>query len=288
MTIQPSHDVSDVILVTGATGNVGRHVVQQLLAAGVPVRATSRRPESVNLPGQVEVVGADLTQPATLPAALAGVRKVFLYAEPRGIDGFVAAAKAAGVKHVVLLSSSSVVAADAETNPIARLHLDVERPLQASGIPWTFIRPGAFATNSLMWAHSIRSDSVVRTPYPESHSTPIHEEDLAEVAVRALLDPGHENASYVLSGPESLTQRRQVELIAEAIGRPVRLEVITPARAREEMSRVMPPMAVDALLRYQALSDGSPLPVQATARDVTGRPARTFAQWARDHASDFR
>jgi uncharacterized protein YbjT (DUF2867 family) len=216
------------------------------------------------------------------------VRTLFLYAEPQGIEGVLGVARAAGVEQVVLLSSAWVVAKGRESSPIARRHLIVEQAISASGLPWTFVRPGGFATNALQWAPSIKAAGVVRAVYPEAQVAPIHEQDIAAVAVAALTSPGHAGQAYVLTGPESLTQRRQVELIGAAIGRPIRFEELTPEQAREQLGRFMPPAIVDTLLSYLAAADGVPAPVSDTVQQVTGRPARTFAEWATDHAADFR
>jgi uncharacterized protein YbjT (DUF2867 family) len=275
------------ILVTGARGAIARNVVSGLLDAGVPVRAASRDPEATALPAGVQPVRVDPAELDTLKAALDGVDKVFLYANPEGIGDVIDAIRAAGVRHAVLLSSLAVVQPDSERNEISRRHLAVERPLADSGIPWTFIRPGAFATNQLQWARSIQAEGVVRAPYPEAHAAVIHERDMADVAVAALTGTGHEHAAYSLTGPESLTQRERVERIAEAIGRPVRFEEQTPEQARTEMSRHVPPAFVETLLNYMAATDGVPQPILDNAPAVTGHPSRTFAQWAADHRADF-
>jgi len=276
------------ILVTGASGHVGRAVLDQLLAAGVAVRASSRDPRAARLPADVPVVAADLTRPETLPTALDGVTRVFLYAQPEGIDGFVQAAQAAGVERVVLLSSSSVVAPGAPDDPIARRHREVEQALERSGLAWTFVRPGAFATNALGWARSIRAEGVVRLPYPRAESAPIHEADIAAVAVAALTGEALRDAAPVLTGPESLTQERQVTLIGEAIGRDVRCVELTPDQARDAMARSMPPPFVDTLLRMWSATDGVPATISDAVMRITSRPGRNFALWARDHAADFR
>lgn len=277
------------ILVTGARGQVGREVLTELIAAGASVRASSRQPESAGLPGAVEVVRADLAEPDSLPAALDGVRKVFLYAHPDHAAGFVSAAEAAGVEHVVLLSSSSVVSPGAATNPIARRHLDVEEPLAASGLDWTFVRPGAFATNTLQWAPAIRATRSLRTAYPTAYTTPIHERDIAAVAVRALLDDAHRGHAYTLSGPESLSQQQQVALIGEAVGAPVRIEVIDRDTQRAEMLQGgAPAPIVDTLLGLFESSVDRPGPVAGGVAEVLGRPALDYGQWAKDHADDFR
>jgi uncharacterized protein YbjT (DUF2867 family) len=278
-----------VTVVFGAQGNVGRHVAAGLRAAGERVRATSRDPGTARLPAGVEVVAADLERPETLPAALDGAEKVFLYAKPLGIDGFVAAARSAGVRRVALLSSAAVVRASAANNPIARAHRAVELALEESGLAWTFVRGGMFATNAVWWwATSIRTEGVVRTPYPDAHNAPVHEKDLADIAVTALTRPGHDRMAYTVYGPQSLTLRQQVEQISAAIDRPVALEVCSVDEARVALARTMPPPAVDAVLRLWAAGTGAPAPTSTAVPDVTGHPARTFAEWAGDHADDFR
>lgn len=276
------------ILVTGASGHVGHAVLEQLLAAGADVRASSRDPRAAHLPTGVPVVAADLTRPETLPAALDGVARVFLYAQPEGIDGFVQAARAAGVEQVVFLSSSSVVEPGAATDPIAQRHRAVEQALERSGLAWTFVRPGAFATNALSWARPIRAEGVVRLPYPRAESAPIHEADIAAVAVAALTGETLHDAAPVLTGPESLTRERQVTLIGAAIGRDVRCVELTPAQAREGMAASMPPPFVDGLLRMWAATDGVPATISDAVAQITGHPGRSFAVWAHDHAADFR
>lgn len=277
------------ILITGVGGRVGRGVLDRLIATGVPFRAASRRPEAAALPDGVPVVMADLSRPETLPEVLEGITKVFLYAQPDGVDGFVKAAVEAGVQHVVLLSSSSAAQRPSGTAGFnAERHLTVEQALADSGMAWTFLRPGAFATNSLRWANSIRSEGVVRLPYPEAGLAPIHEADIVDVAMAALTGTGLEGGMPLMSGPESLTQREQVELIGQAIGKPLRFEELTPEQAREEMGRYMPPQYVELLLNGWAASDGVAASVSDQVERITGHPGRTFAQWARDHAADFR
>lgn len=278
-----------VAVVFGARGNVGRHVVGGLLAAGDKVRATSRTPEPAGLLPGVEAVAADLERPETLPAVLEGADKVFLYAKPDGVEGFVDAAASAGVRHVVLLSSAAVVLPDAERNPIARQHRTVESAIERSGIDWTFIRPGMFATNTLWWwQRPIRDGGVVRNPYPDAQTAPVHEKDMAALAVTALTRPGHRRQAYTVYGPESLTLRQQVEHIGEALGRTIRFETISVDEAQVELSKTIPAIGVETFLRQWAARNGTPAQVSTTVEDVTGRPARTFAQWAVDHADDFR
>lgn len=263
------------VLVTGARGAIARNVIAQLLDAGTTVRAASRVPGATDLPKGVEPVRVDFTAPETLAPALEGVEKVFLYAAHEGIDAFVAAAQDAGVKHVVLLSSAASANPD---NEIGRMHLAVERPLEASGIPWTFVRPAMFATNSLWWAESIRNEGVVRLPYPDAPVNPVHERDIAEVAFKALTEDGHEGRTYVIDGPGHLAQRRQVELIGEAVGREITVEELPRAVA----AKFLPESLLDML------AGGSTELWGPTSEAVTGRPARTYADWVADHADDFR
>ncbi|MFF2077167.1 NAD(P)H-binding protein [Kitasatospora sp. NPDC058162] len=280
-----------VTVVFGAGGSVGRHVVAGLLAAGGEVRLTSRDPRRVDLPAGVEAVAADLDRPETLGPALAGAERVFAYAKPAGAAGFAAAARAAGVRHVVLLSSVAAAAEgpEAESNPIVRDHRAVEDAIEAAGLAWTFVRPGVFATNSLWWwRDSVRSGGPVRLPYPEAQTAPVHEADIAALAVAALTGPGHEGRAYTVFGPESLTLRRQVELIGAAAGREVAVERVDPEEARAELALTMEPVVADMVLAGWAAQGDLPAPVSDVVATVTGRPGRTFAAWASDHAADFR
>jgi uncharacterized protein YbjT (DUF2867 family) len=278
-----------VTVVFGARGNVGRHVAAGLRTAGQQVRVTSRNPATAGFPSRLQVAAADLEEPGTLPAALAGAENVFLYAKPAGIQGFTEAARAAGVRRVVLLSSAAVVSADAERNPIARRHRAVELAIEQSDIDWTFIRPGMFAANTRWWwAESIRTASTVRTPYPDAQTAPVHEKDIAALAVTALTEPGHGRQAYTVYGPQSLTLQCQAGQIGDAIGREIRLQVISRAQAQAELGKTMPPIGAETILRAWEAGNGIPAQTSVIVEKITGRPAHTFAQWAADHADDFR
>jgi uncharacterized protein YbjT (DUF2867 family) len=272
------------ILVTGARGAVARGLVAQLLEAGHEVRAAGRAPHAVRLPAGVDVVAADLARPDTLEPALAGVRAVFLYAEPTGLRGALDRARSAGVRHVVLLSAAG--ADPGSDDAITRAHGEAEQAVEASGLEWTFLRPGGFATNRLMWADTIRAEGVAYEPFPESHSALIHEADIAAVASCALTEPDHLGMRYTLTGPRSLTARHQAELISQAIGSPVRVEQHDLDDYRRALSR-WPTEIVEARIRRLAALVGHPAPVTDTVREITGRPARSFAAWAADHAQNF-
>lgn len=276
------------ILVTGARGVVGGAVLSGLLAAEETVRASSRNPEPGELPDGVEVVRADLTEPTSLPDALAGVRKVFLYAHPQAAGEFAMAAHKAGVEHVVLLSSSSVLFPGADSNPIALRHIAVERALEEAGLDWTFVRPGYFATNSLRW-RSIRTERVLRTAFPEATTSPVHERDIAAIAVRALLDDAHRGCAYPVLGAGPLTTREQVAAIAEALGEPVRLDEVDVDTYRRDLLTQLPEFMVERLVQTRGQVPQLPAELGTDAvPEVLGRPALTFAEWARDHAADFR
>ncbi|MEU8891650.1 NAD(P)H-binding protein [Streptomyces sp. NPDC048442] len=275
------------VLVTGATGAVGRHVVDRLVAEGASVRALTRSPATAGLPSGVEVFEGDLERPATVRAALEGAERLYLFPVPETAREVVALAKEAGVRHIVVLSSSSVLDTSGDNHSGAH-HRAVEEAVEASGIDWTFVRPDEFATNLLWkWGHSIRAESVVRAPYGNAPRVLIHEADVAAVAATALLEDGHAGQAYVLTGPQALTQADQVQVLAGAAGRPLRFEEITPDEARAEMGRFMPAPVVEMVLGYLADAVHHPPSPVDTVERVTGRPARTFARWAADHAADF-
>jgi uncharacterized protein YbjT (DUF2867 family) len=276
------------ILVTGATGQVGRHVVAQLAAAGARVRAMSRR--DFPAPDGVEKARGDLLEPSSLP--LSGVGALFLFPEPRTARAVVAAAVAAGVRRIVTLSSGAVTGG-LDTD----FQLPVEQAVEASGCEWTHLRPGEFASNTLrLWGPSIRASRVVRCHQSDWRGLPIHEADIAAVGVAALLSAGHHGRAYDLTGPARISAREQVSAISAALGEPVRFEEVTAARCRELLRQQGGWAAANAdfLTGFVPYSPGvapdlipelRPLP---TVEEVTGRPARTYGEWARDHVADFR
>jgi uncharacterized protein YbjT (DUF2867 family) len=273
-------------LITGARGAVGRHVLDGLLALGEPVRASARNPVAAGLPAGVPVVAADLTVPASLDAALDGVRQVFLYAPSDGAAGFVEAARRSGVEHVVLLSSGSVLLPQAAGNAITREHRAVEDALDRSGLRWTAVRPLVLASNALNWAGGVRA-GVVRLVHPEAETAPIHERDIAAVAVAALTGSALGGPGVLLTGGELLTQRRQVELIGGVTGRPVRVEELSERQARVEFGAHGDPEVVDAILEFIADAARGGSPATTGVRDVLGREPVGFAEWAVEHAAEF-
>jgi uncharacterized protein YbjT (DUF2867 family) len=267
------------ILVTGATGNIGRHVVAELVAAGEPVRAVTRSPSRV--PAGVPVAEGGITD---VPSLLNGVDRAFLLWPFTNAEAAppVIAALAARVSHVVFLSARGV----SDDSPL--FHARIEKLLRDSGVDWTFLRAGGFATNTLEWADQVRA-GVVRWIYGDAGRSLIHERDIADVAVEALTSPAHVGAAYELTGPETLTQVEQVRQVGAAVGRDVRWEEMPVEEARASMlARGWDEDFLEHGLTYWASLVASPETVTGTVEEVTGKPARTFAQWATDHAADFR
>ena len=279
------------VLVTGATGRVGRVVVDELLDEGVPVRALTRRPETARLPAAVEVVSGDLTVPESLDAALQGVGAVFLvWTVPPATAPAVVERLATHARRVVFLSSPHRTPHPffQQPNPAAALHADIERLIAASGLASTVIRPGMFASNALYWwAAPIRDAGVVRWPYGAAETAPIDERDVASVAARALYEDGHAGGDYVLTGPDSLSQAEQVGIIGDVIGRRIQFEELSPEEFRRETAGSWPPLVVDMLLAAWAATIGRPAFVTSAVSDVVGSPPRTFRQWVADHAAAF-
>ena len=278
-----------MILVTGATGKVGRQVVTQLHEQGAKVRALARDPASAGLPAGVEVARGDLTDPASLEPHLAGVEAVFLLwpfnspEQAADLGARVVEVLARHVRRIVYLSAEAV--ARRPDSVWGRM----ERLVEASGAAWTFLRPTGFAANTLMWADQIRSQGLVRWPYGAAARSLVHERDLAAVAVRALTEEGHAGRRYLPTGPEVLTQAEQVGVIGEVTGRAVRWEELPPEAARQQLlSAWGDPGFVDSALATWARLVTQPEPVTRTVEEVTGAPARTFRQWVGDHAADFR
>jgi uncharacterized protein YbjT (DUF2867 family) len=284
-----------VIVVTGASGNIGRSLVDQLLAEGATVRAVTRNPERAGLPAAAETVRADLTDPASLEPVLQGAESLYLNLAAGGsekVGQLVEAAVKAGVRRIVLNSSLSVTGTPADEEAfIPRMHAVAERAIRASALEWTFVRGGMYATNALQWAPGIKADGVVRSPHPQAVAAPVHEADLAAVTARALLDPSgaHLGRAPAVTGPQAVTLADQVAAIGRAIGREIRVETLSPEAAAEALTSTgFPHQAARQLIGYLGASVGTEPLITDEVRRITGRPARTFEQWAKDHADDFR
>jgi uncharacterized protein YbjT (DUF2867 family) len=277
------------ILVTGATGTVGRQVVAQLLDRGAHVRALTRDPHRAALPREVELIRGDLTAPETMEASLRDVDAVFLV-WTAAADAFQAALAriAQHTGRLVMLTSPHQTPHPffQQPNPMASMHKNMERLVRESGLASTFVRPGMFAANALgWWAARIREHDVIRWPNGDAATAPIDERDIAAVAVHALFDDAPGGAEYMITGPQSLTQREQVITIGDVIGRTLQLEEITPDDARRELG--FPCAAIDMLLNAWSAAAGLPAYVTTTVAEVTGTPARTFAEWVRSNRQAF-
>ena len=284
-----------MILVTGATGNVGREVVNLLLDDGQEVVAVTRNPAAAKLPGGAHVVSGDPSRPQTLTSALRGVEVVLI--SPRALGDATAGAATAellalaaeqGAERVVALSALTVQY-PAGYRRFADAFKAVEDAVKASGLQWTFLRSADYAANALAWALQIRSSSVVRSAYGDAATSTIHERDVAAVAARALVNPAHAGHAYVLTGPQSLTQRDKVRLIGEAIGKELSFEELPPEQLRQAMlAQGLPEDVPNRLFGSLADYAKQPGPSSNTVEQVLGRPALTFAKWAAEHAAAFR
>jgi uncharacterized protein YbjT (DUF2867 family) len=273
------------ILVTGATGTIGRHVVEQLVRAGHPVRALTRRPAVAlaQLPGGVEVHEGDLTQPESVVPALEGATGLHLVAMagagygvlPTGPD-VVEAAVRAGVRRITVLTGT-----DEE--------LAVARAVEASGVAWTHIRPLEFMANKLAWADSIRKEGVVRSGFGSHVTALVDEADVAAVIVAALTADGHAGRTYTPTGPEALSRVDAARIIGEVVGVPVRFDELSAAEVREQMlAQGVEPDVADFVISYEASPPAEASVVLPVVEEVTGRSSHTFAEWVAAHADAFR
>lgn len=283
------------ILVIGATGRVGCKVVAQL-PDHLQIRALVRNPQSAQLPAKVEVVRGDLTAPETLDSSLRDIDSVFLvWTVPGATVVPVIQRIAQHARRLVLLSSPHKTPHPLfqQPNPLAKLHEFIEDTIISSGLDWTFLRPGMFSCNARdWWAAPIRANEPVRWPYLSAPTAPIDERDIAEIGVRAIVAPQndttHSHKEYVLTGPESLTQIEQLNLLGRALGRSLRTEELSPDEARRELTALFPLPAVNMLLNAWGAALGQPALVTSTFAELTGRQPHTFLQWATDNAPYFR
>ena len=276
------------VLVIGATGRTGRHVVDGLLAADVAVRALVRHPLTAGLPAEVTVVEGDLQDTAAVRAAAAGADAAFLLwpiNDPALVPDLIGALTGA-VGHVVYLSAADLQSATGSTVQ-AGIWAEVERALEASASTWTFLRGGGFAANTLEWAEQIRSGDAVGVLHPGAGRSVVDERDLAEAAVRALLDLSLAGHAYSLTGPATLTQREQIAVIGHVLGRHLTIQGVNPDEARAEYAEMLGPDYADQALGYWASLVERPEPVTTGVQEILGRPARSYEDWVRLHRADF-
>ncbi|MFB7596688.1 NAD(P)H-binding protein [Streptomyces sp. NPDC056160] len=279
-----------MIVVTGATGNIGRPLTQALAEAGQHVTAVSRR--SAAVPDGVRHVAADLAEPVGLRPALAGAKALFLLlsgdlhaagADPAAIIG---EAAGSGVRRVVLLSTQGVV-----TRPFGPTRMAMralEDKLRGSGLEWAVLRPGGFASNALWWAESVREQQAVAAPFGDVGVPIIDPADIAAVAAACLLEDRHTGGVYELTGPELITPRQQAEAIAAALGSPVRFHELTRDEAKAAMTQSMPAELADDTLDILGSPNPAELRVSPDVQRVLGRAPRPFADWAARNAAAFR
>ncbi|MFE3227971.1 NAD(P)H-binding protein [Nocardia sp. NPDC059228] len=273
----------------GATGNVGRQVVAQLVAAGVRTRALARDPETAGLPPGVEVVSGDLAEPESLAAAADGVDSVFLVWPFHGAEGAAQVLKvlAGHAQRVVYLSSTTVNDQGPQSDLIPQLHAEMEALIEGSGLPWTVLRADTLASNALGWAGQIRAGDVVRAT-EVAPSAVVHEGDVADVAARLLTDHSHTWRKYLVTGPRVVGRADQVAAIGEVLGRSLRFEALPLEVARETMTGAgLPARLIESLLSMAEFRPRSDL-VTTTVADLTGRPARDVRDWAAEHVEKFR
>lgn len=282
------------VLVCGATGTTGREVVRQLRAIGVPVRALTRSDDAASRlrSGGVDAVVGDLGDPPSLAAALDGVDAVFVAspASPRiaELEGDLAvAATSAGVGHLVKLS---VIGCSPESPfMFGRLHYDAERAVIESGIAWTMVRPNGFMQDTLAWSGQIR-DGVVRLPVVDARWSIVDVRDIAAVAVAALTDPAaHAGVAYTVTGPEATSPREQVAILGQVLERELVAEAVTIEEAKESMTASgVPEWTAERLGELLALyADGLAAKTSRAVQRLTGRPPRSYRQFALDHRDAF-
>ncbi|MGW0330994.1 SDR family oxidoreductase [Streptomyces sp. NPDC003011] len=283
-----------MILLTGATGTVGGLTARRL-SGGEPVRLLTRDPRRVAGPAgaHAEVVGGDFEDPAGLRRALTGVRSALLVtADPlthAHDENFLTAARAAGVRHVVKVTTLSVTEPDA-TDLVTEWHRENERLLRASGLTWTLLRPRAFMSNTLGWARSVREEGVVRAPHGDTETAAVDPRDIAEVAVRALTGiEEHAGRAHALTGPEAVSPVRQTEILAALLHRPLEFAELTQDQVLRGMLERYPAPVARALAESAVRGrEGTKARVHPTVAELLGRPARSYRDWAAEHLSAFR
>jgi uncharacterized protein YbjT (DUF2867 family) len=278
-----------MIVVTGATGNVGRPLVRALATAGERVTAVSRG-EPTDLPEGVLHRRADLADAEALRPLLDGAAALFVLVPGAGADvrphDLLDAAKAGGVTRVVLLSSQAV-----GTRPGSASHAPMralEDAVREGGPAWTVLRPGGFHSNAFAWAESVRTNRTVAAPFGDVGLPTVHPSDIAEVAAAALREDGHAGRTYELTGPAPVTPREQTAALAAALGEPVGFVELDRAQAREAMLRFMPEPVADGTLAILGAPTAEERRVSPDVQRVLGRAPRSFADWAREAVAAFR
>ncbi|GAA1942555.1 NAD(P)H-binding protein [Amycolatopsis minnesotensis] len=274
------------VLITGARGNIGSAIVTRLAADGHAVRASARDTTTLDVPAGVETATLDLTRFAG--KTLTDVETLFLYPTRGDCRDFLTAAKEAGVQYVVLLSSPASFEHGECDGPIGLVHRGVEQALADSGLRHTILYPSWLATNARRdWGEEIRAENRISLAHPDAQVSPIHLDDIAEVAAALLTEDAHRGRMQVLTGPESLTQREIAGVLAEETGRAITIAELTREQALARRAPWMPESVLAALLDASALAVGVPALLTNTVERITGHPARPFRAWAAAHLADF-
>lgn len=273
-------------LVAGATGNVGGEVVKALVAQGRRVRALVRDAGRAKLPEGAEAAVGDLDRPESLEPWLGGVEAVFLLPGFADMPGVYERLRGAGVERVVQLSGSSTEVGNPE-NAVTAMMIRSEAAARESGLRWTALRPSGFMSNTLRWLPQLREGDVVRAPWGDVPVACIDPADIAAVAVAALTDDAHDGRVYRLSGPRAMVPAEQIAVLGEVLGRPLRFESLTLEETRAELEATMPDKYVRAFWEFYVDGTLDESGVFPDVERVTGRPPRTFGEWARAHSGDF-
>lgn len=265
------------ILVTGATGNIGRMLVDHLLAAGrTDVRALTNHPERARLPAGVEIAEGFLGRVNSLPDALVGVDQIYLAPYPSTVEPVLALARNAGVRHVVDLAG-----------PPENWWHPISVAVEGSGMRWTHLWPGEFMENSTMWAERIIESDCVREPFPDAANAPIAMDDIAAAAAAVLIDDEtHHGRAHILTGPETLTRTDLVDRISTALGRPLTFETVSRQQTIDDLTPSMGDFAITYVDGLES-SVNNPQQVDTTLSEITGT-ATTFAQWVQRNVDSFR
>lgn len=279
-----------MILITGATGHIGKELIPLLLEAEQPLRILVRDEKKVaHLDGCVERTVGDLNNPDSLFSAMHGVDKVFLVTfETQQDIHVIEAAKRAGVQHIVKLSTLEATEHKIE---VGQWHYEREELIRASGLGWTFLRPGMFMSNSIeWWSDSIKRQRSVFFPGGKKGKVaPIDPRDVARVAALALTQPGHSQQAYEITGSKLFTIGEMIQIISSVLGEPIQYMDIPPIAAKVFMLKSgMDRALVNALMEMLAsLRRNEGAIVTDTVEQVTGCQPRTFEAWCREHIEAF-
>jgi uncharacterized protein YbjT (DUF2867 family) len=287
-------------LIIGATGTVGRHLVSELLANSNhnKIRALVRNPDTANLPAAVEKFRGDLTAPDSIELALQNIDAAFLvWTAPSATAPAVIDRIAKNTQRLVFLTAPHQTPHPffQHPNPLTAMLSAIERHIESTPLQSTFIRPGMFASNCInWWGPAFRNNEPIRWPLLQAPTAPIDPCDIAAVSAHVLSNPqtqpqpqSHATQNYVITGPESLTQLEQLQIIADTIGLPLRYEDLTADQARTALVPPFPLPVINMLLNAWTAALGQPAYVTTTIADLLGRPAHTFRDWAKHNAQSF-